>query len=838
MANLCVNFAVMLTGGYTMPIRPLMVCLLVGLCSTAFAQANLLVNPGFEAGDEEPSAWNFNYRNSGGLIEWDNARAATGEHSVRLTNAEGETGNVVQSVQIDPPLPPGSTIEFGAMSAADNVAGTNPQIVVYLQPPTGDRKTAVAHGVGGTHDFTEVSGISIADRQIGSVVVYLCHYGTGSAWWDDAWVRVDRAAATTVLPRPEAERDLPPLKTGDGLSLTLNDAGGVSEVRADGFGLQQPGHHSGLWVQPWQGDAVPVAGEVVARDGEVLQKWEDTERGLGVACSWTVDGESLRCEGDVVDLTGEARGVELIASLPVGAEGWRWAESVIREVPLETAVLNDLTFSAVSGPDAGLSLAVPADRPSDCDFGWSAEMGYYVRYRFGLSPEASGALESRAPFAFTIRRIDPDWGLRDAARGYQAANPEAFVKRAEREGLWMFGQPRIELPDPENYTFHEGGPKGWEYDDEHGIYTCPYIIPGQREITRLEELPGSAAEALELFRDWTPDTDDHRASRGWANKEVIENCMLHNREGDPQVVIRDTNWGGKSITFPLNANPWLFADTDRETIGRTLLDYVAAQHDEIPELDGTYVDSLGLWGDFDNYRAEHFSAERVPLSHDIVSGRPMVPNRFTLLEFLYELGDLLHSRDKLLFANGVHPDRRFHALTLDILGVEGHGHLEQKRTMAGSKPFLLLIYRIEDDPQEMEYWFNRCTAWGIWPSFGNMRVFDTPEKYAPVHELNDRYVPSLRAITAAGWQPVTHARAPEGVVIERWGPGEDGSLYLTLFSEEAIEAEVAVDTAALGLAGEVFLRDLLSDEQFVCAAGRLTVPLEAQRVRVLQVQEG
>lgn len=818
--------------------RILMLSLLIIPCATGFTQENLLVNSDFEVGDKRPDNWRFNHRGTDGQIAWDNARKASGKRSVRLTNQEGQSGNVHQTVQFDPPLPPGSTIEFGAMSAAEGVRGTAPLIIMYLQPPTGDRDTVVANGVAGTHDFTEVSSTTATDRHIASIVMFLCHYGAGTAWWDDAYVRVNRVRTPTVAPRGRVRADLPALETSDGLRLTLNDAGGVSQVRVGRTNVARADLPSGLWVQPWKKNILPVRGELVAGRGEVRQTWEDERRGLGVACTWSTTGDAIRCEGAVVDLTGQERAVDVIASLPVGAEGWTWGESVLSELPLRTVFLNDLTFSSVSGPGGGLSLAVPAGSPSDCEFGWSPQMGYYVRYRFGLSPDASGDLKSRAPFAFTIRRIDPQWGLRDAARRYQEANPQAFEKRVEREGLWMFGNPRFDLPDPENYAFHEGGPDGWEYDEEHGIYTCPYIIPGQREITRLEELPRSPAEALRLFEKWSAEPDERRAGRGWGNKDIIENSMLHDANGDPHVVIRDTDWGGKSITFPLNANPWLFEGEEKETVGRTLLDFVAAQQDEIPALDGTYVDSLGAWGNFDNFRREHFSAERVPLSYDNLTGRPIIPNRFTLLEFLYELGDLLHERGKLLFANGVHPNRRFHAMNLDILGVEGHGRLDQKRTMAGSKPFLLLIYRIENDPAEMERWFNRCTAWGIWPSFGNMAVFNTPEKYAPVLALNNRYVPALRTITAAGWQPVTHATAPEGVIMERWGTGADAAFYLTLFSEDATKATVAIDTAALGIGGELLVRDLLSDEQFTCSRGRMTLPLRAQRVRVLEVRKG
>ncbi len=305
-------------------------------------------------------------------------------------------------------------------------------------------------------------------------------------------------------------------------------------------------------------------------------------------------------------------------------------------------------------------------------------------------------------------------------------------------------------------------------------------------------------------------------------REIVESCLLHAPDGLPQMKIRTTAWGGDSVTFPLNANPGLFADTDAATIGKTQLATVAAMHDDNPKLDGTYVDSLGAWGEYNNYRAEHFAYTRTPLSFEPTSGRSIINNRFTLLEFLWELGDLLHERDDLLFANGVHQNRRFHAYACDILGVEGHNYLEQKRTIAGQKPFLLLIYDIHTDVAQMEHWFNLCGFYGIYPSYGNMSVFKTPEIYAPVAALNNKYVPTLQKMTGAGWQPVTQARSSDPEVwLERWGPGADGAVYLSIYNSAADERAVSVTVAAgeLGLAGDaVMYADELSD-----LAGEATV---------------
>jgi len=822
-------------------------------CTSAVPAENIVANPGFEAGQGSPSGWNFNHRGTDGIFAWVDSRSANGDRSVMLTNVAKQSGNVVQTVRLGRPLPPGSHVTYRAMSATKNTDKA-PRIVMYLRSPGGNHQTVSTTGAPGTHDFVPVGDTVVTDRPVSSIVIYLCHYGIGTAWWDDAFVSVKRAKETIVIDRRAGTERLPPLATADGLCVRLNDAGGVVSVRLDGNDLLASGMRSGLWVRPLGSNMVPVTGEIATAGSGLVQRWKDDNLGLGVVVKWLGGKSALHCRGELVDLTGKDRCVDVVAAVPVGAAGedWRWGRSVIESIPVwrtakgkkPTAVpqaLEDYTFSALSRPDdAGLSLAVPADSPCVCRFEWDPEFGLSVRFRFGLSPHASGDLKSRAPFAFTISRIDPAWPMRDAARRYQQRNPKAFEKRVKREGLWMFGRPRIELPDPHNYAFHEAGPTGWQYDEEHDISTCPYIIPGQREITKLKKLPADAAEALEIFERWKPGED--RRGRGWGNKRVIETSMLHDANGKPVVEIRNTTWGGNSITFPLNANPRLFGASDKPTIAKTLLKHARRQHDQIPQLDGTYVDSLGHWGRFVNFRREHFAAERIPLTCDPVSGRPVINNRFTLLQFLWELRDLLHERGKLLFANGVHPNRRFHFFALDVMGVEGHGRLYQKRTMAGPKPFLLLIYRIHEDPAQMEYWFNRCVHWGIYPSFGNMRLFDTQEKYAPIARLNNRYVPALRAITSAGWQPVTHAHVTDRVLVERWGPGKDGRVYLTVYpdSEALASTKLTIDAAALQLEGaSLTAEDVLAGGSFqndiTDGSCGLKLPLHAERVRVLKL---
>lgn len=824
---------------------------------------NVLRNPSFEAGTERPHGWVFNRRGTDSQIAWDRTRARTGEASVRITNRRAtDTGNLFQTLRFDPPLPPGSRVVYRAYAAAKK-AGEGPQIIVYHQTASGYRETLTWRGLPGTHDFQPVGGTARLRVATASIVVYLCHYSPGTVWWDDAALEIQPAAVLVPPPRPEVEGPGETLDTGTGLSVTFSPKGSLTATRVNGQRIPLRPQMGGLYLEPFAQPPRPVTGTLRRTEEGIEQTAEDAEVGLRVNARWWVRAGALWCEGAVEDTTARERAVDVVFAVPVEAEGGKWGQN-LHEAPLLRAEqsyrLDDHPFAALTGPQGkwGLSLWMWPDRPAEGEFFYEPSWGFGVRFRFGLSPEAGGELKSRAPFAFGLSACDPEWGLRDAARQYYARFPAAFVKRVRREGLWMFGR-RPDLPDPEHYAFVEAGPAGWEEDDRYGLYTCPYIIPGQREITGLPELPTSREEAQRIFAAWEPGDDPRRRAgpKGAELKAIIENCLLHAPDGRPQMRLRRTPWGGNSLTFPLNTNPRLFAGEERPTIAKSLLTWCRRVLDEYPSVDGIYVDSLGAWGDYLNFRREHFAFAQVPLTYEPTTGRPALHNKFALLEFLWALGDLLHPRGKIVFANGVHPGRMFHALACDVMGVEGRGRLEQKRAIAYQKPFLLLIYNVYRDPAEVERWFHRCLLYGIYPAFGHVRQIE-PEAYAKLVPIFAKYVPVLRQLTAAGWEPVTYAtvavgeglgqfgnsatwKLPNFPLIERFGPGPGGNLYFAVHNRSDAPQMVTlrVNAKALGLEGAVTFTDLLTGESWACTpqgdALSVTFPLGPNTTRPLTV---
>ena len=56
------------------------------------------------------------------------------------------------------------------------------------------------------------------------------------------------------------------------------------------------------------------------------------------------------------------------------------------------------------------------------------------------------------------------------------------------------------LPNPSHYAYHEGGPEGWEYDEEHGIGTYPHTEVSSRTVY-MHRLPADRQDALAAWED-------------------------------------------------------------------------------------------------------------------------------------------------------------------------------------------------------------------------------------------------------------------------------------------------------------------------------------------------
>lgn len=269
--------------------------------------------------------------------------------------------------------------------------------------------------------------------------------------------------------------------------------------------------------------------------------------------------------------------------------------------------------------------------------------------------------------------------------------------------------------------------------------------------------------------------------------------------------------------------------------------------EETPALAGVYLDSISGWvSRYPNYREEHFASVDHPLTYDAETGRVCADGWEHTYEFMKELQRRLAARGKLVFPNlGRGRTLPFLYFVTDVVGLESglHGtdyeaRLNYYRTLAYQKPVLVMQY-LEvlgrptelSTPEGFERLWKWCALYGVHPSIG--RACDTAwERHSALYR---RFREPVRRIAAAGWEPVTHARASDPRVrIERFGQPKDG-VYLTLLNTaaEPVQTRLEVDTKALGLPERLTARDLLDGREF---RAPFTLSLAPDEIRILHLQ--
>jgi len=150
--------------------------------------------------------------------------------------------------------------------------------------------------------------------------------------------------------------------------------------------------------------------------------------------------------------------------------------------------------------------------------------------------------------------------------------------------------------------------------------------------------------------------------------------------------------------------------------------------------------------------------------------------------------------------------RFFLAALCDVAGAESSTPSQERwefyKTAMGRKPYLILKYHWEK-PDNVQEVFNQALCYGVFVTNSNGlgKVYWTdPNGYARDKALYAWYVPLVRTLSKAGWQPVTCASSPtEGVRFERYG--DKGNIYFTVYNhaDEARECVLEIETKALGL---------------------------------------
>ncbi len=670
----------------------------------------------------------------------------------------------------------------------------------------------------GTHDWERREVVIVPEKPVRSMTVHaLFRRHAGKVWFDDFTAAEIRAEGGAVV------FDGRPMRVSAG---PVADAAPSSRVATrDGLALEQQGPTIAAVRVGDRSLPARFEGGFMARDVAADSAVHRFDRGacptLGLKLASAFQGreDHIAVEGEVSDTTGRDRAVTLYFVLPAGGDGWRWGDDIRRSRPIggrgefahavrvgcgATGTMSLFPLAAIHDERCGLGLGIDMGFPAQVRLFHHAGLGALVlACDFALVPD-TGRSPSSARFRFVLFRSDPAWGFRAAWEKYMRIFPDAFAVRAREQGLWMpfTDVSTVEGWEDFGFKFHEGD-NNVPFDDAHGILSFRYTEPMTWWMSMPKGTPRTEEAAVRLRDEMARGSNAHLR----ALAEATVHAGMFDENGRPGLQFHDTPWCD-GVVWSLNPNPHLPQRPNGASVHWS---------DEIRERlygeaakgrrDGEYLDSLEgyVTSDF-NYRREHFRFTTVPLTFDSDTKRPVLFKGLAVYEFTRWIAEDVHRMEKLMFANGVPYRFAFLCPWLDVLGTEtdwlregryqpaGDETMSLWRTMSGRKPYLLLMNTDYDAfAPHVETYFQRALFYGMWPGFFSHNASDHPYWKSPRWYNRDRplfkkYLPLVRRVAEAGWQPVTGAVCDNPRMrVERYGTEGAGGICLTVLNDDAAE---------------------------------------------------
>jgi hypothetical protein len=323
------------------------------------------------------------------------------------------------------------------------------------------------------------------------------------------------------------------------------------------------------------------------------------------------------------------------------------------------------------------------------------------------------------------------------------------------------------------------------------------------------------------------------------------------------------DWGAYSQGWPVNPDP------DIPSPNAYQLFHDKWVLERLDEAAGVYIQSVMISsgvGDWENRRRDHLAVTDAPLTFSWTDGGATQVAPQPQQKFLRKIAAEIHASGKLMMLNLFSDASRFHAHTSDVLSsevfqpVEGAPRSRVRRALAGQRVVTsLLQYNlglpVYASAGDVEKYIRDQLFWGFFPSIssiGGPMNARTPEPYFKHLDLSERdrpvwqrYMPVVRLVSTAGWEPITSVRCSPSAETERFGDFARGPVYLTLrgAGSAAYEGEITVDLPGCGLSNDsavIAVKDVLSgNTQSATRSGRVLttkMSIPAGDVRVLQLE--
>ncbi|HUX96224.1 MAG TPA: hypothetical protein VMV47_10875 [Bacteroidales bacterium] len=522
--------------------------------------------------------------------------------------------------------------------------------------------------------------------------------------------------------------------------------------------------------------------------------------------------------------------------------------------PVGKGTMSFYPLCALSIGSKGKGLGVDLSLPVVYRLSGKIEEGLSAEFDLATSP-LTMKFPDRAFFKLARFDFDPEWGMRAALKVYYNIYAEAFKKRVVNEGIWLPFTAMRSIPGWEDFgfAFHE---TSWGSSDMKDGVKTPNIISDR----------GSGVSSFQYTEPW--DVQIPIRAKNIPYDSVVSDKLLPERHKVylEASATKDKNglWQTRRLETPWFRTGWAVSITtncDPELPGFNRYQFV--MDGEVNpaikmNVDGIYFDSMEWnWHHDLNYNEDHFSFTDFPLTFSYAVGKPAIWHLVSEFEFMKKISDQMHGQGKLAMGNG-HGWNPFVASNLDLFGAELSWYstgdhnitsLDFKRAISFQKPIVFLLNEglndkaFTDAPYNgYEVYFEKMMAYGFFPSFFSVDASNDPywqdkKKIENGRPFFKKYIPLIKEISAAGWEPVTLARTVSGGVrIERFG--ESGSLFFTVRNNNTSDVicRVVLDLVELGINGRYTASELVTGKEAGVKSNTINVLVPAGRTRVIRVE--
>jgi hypothetical protein len=527
-------------------------------------------------------------------------------------------------------------------------------------------------------------------------------------------------------------------------------------------------------------------------------RWE----GMTLGVHWTMLAEPEQ-NGDVW-LTGELHGdSNRCIRVGVGCEldpvHWTWHDDlrIQRTITPSPDPYDNCTasacglrgeqslypFGAISSTQGVLIVETDPDEPRVFQIETETDKHFFGAYYDLALTHATAKFPGEATFRCALRSLPAGEGdaFRRALAAFYQRNPAFENRRVPTTGLWMPFFDISAIPHAEDFGFaffEKEGPAGKDvaYCKTNGILTLAYTEPWLYWLP----MPGknrTETEAVRRMRFLAAAGNDQRSEFAAAALAGA----VRKVDGSIRMDFLDVPWNS-GARMEVSTDPELPVTAD-SPINRAMSEWRhITQVLEDDRFDGVYLDSMSAMDSVD-YNPAAIAVADYPCTYEAGVFQPGLSTKIAAYEYTAGLGRAMERRGRYLMGNFPCWRFPFYMKYIDIGGEEttwlaagryqrlSDEQLIYRRVMSGRKPYGFLQAANFDQFKGpvVEQYFRDCLFWGFLPSFfsadgANNPYWTKPEWYERDRHFFKTYIPIIRRLAEAGWQPL--------------GPEESGSTNL------------------------------------------------------------